>query len=97
MIALFPNCAFLSETSRMLAVARALRERGEEVALASQGGPYEGLLDESGLPWTRLSPGMGREEALDVVRRIVALGYGADPLHSRAFLHETVRSERIGA
>jgi len=63
MIALFPNCAFLSETSRMLAVARALRERGEEVALASQGGPYEGLLDESGLPWTRLSPGMGREEA----------------------------------
>lgn len=93
MIALFPNCAFLSETSRMLEIARALRARGEGVALASQGGPYEGLLDESGLPWTRLAPGMGREEALDFVRREVSMGFGADPLHSRAFLHEAVRAE----
>jgi UDP:flavonoid glycosyltransferase YjiC (YdhE family) len=37
MIALFPNCGFLSETSRMLHIAQALRQQGEPVCIATHG------------------------------------------------------------
>lgn len=93
MIGLLPNCGFLSETSRMLEIAGALRERGAAVALASQGGPYEYLLDASDMPWTRLPPGMDRNDAEDFREKIVNWGLTGEPLHSRAFMREAVSAE----
>lgn len=77
----------------MLEIARALRERGADVTLATQGGPYEDLLEESGLAWRRLPPGMGREEAEDFREKIVDWGLTGEPLHSREFMRRAVAAE----
>ena len=54
MIALFPHCGFLSETSRMLAIHEALRAAGHPVCVATHGGPWESLLDRAGVDWVQL-------------------------------------------
>lgn len=56
MIALLPNCGFLSETSRMLHIARALRAQGMPTCIATHGGPYARVLDEAGERYTLLEP-----------------------------------------
>ena len=56
MVVLMPHCGFLSETSRMLHIAQALRARGHPVALATHGGPYARVLDDARMPYTRLDP-----------------------------------------
>ena len=47
-ICCFPNCAYLSETSRMLAVYKKLNEIGAEAILATHGGTYEFVLKDDG-------------------------------------------------
>ena len=73
MIALLPNAAFLSEVTRMLAIARALQARGESVAFASHGGPYTRVLDDAGVPWTPLSPMMSDERCARFVQDLVRI------------------------
>lgn len=46
-VCLLPHCGYLSETSRMLAIRRALLERGASVCLATHGGTHERLLQQS--------------------------------------------------
>src|SRR6266498_2085812 len=43
-ICLLPNCCFLSETSRMLEIYRALVAKGAAVRVATHGGTHEGVL-----------------------------------------------------
>lgn len=74
MIVLMPHCAFLSETSRMLEIGRALRARGEPVRFASHGGPYERLLLESGERVDRLSPELSDERCARFVREVPGIG-----------------------
>ena len=74
MIVLLPNCGFLSETSRMLAIARALLARGEAVSIATHGGPYTRVLDESGLPWTLLPPVMNEARCASYLQDLVRIG-----------------------
>lgn len=74
MIVLLPNCGFLSETSRMLALARALRERGLPACIASHGGPYSQVLDQAGEAWTRLLPQMDNERCATYLRDLVRIG-----------------------
>lgn len=74
MIVLMPHCGFLSETSRMIEIARALRARGEEILLATHGGPYLPVLQDSGLPFAMLSPSMDRERCERFVRDLVQIG-----------------------
>jgi UDP:flavonoid glycosyltransferase YjiC (YdhE family) len=93
MIVLFPNCSFLSETTRMLDIARALQARGAGVAIASHGGTYEHILDGSEFPWRRLAPGLSRDQAMDFVERLVNLGLGGEPLLSQAFVRGAVAAE----
>ncbi len=90
MIALLPNCGFLSETSRMLAIARALEARGVRTAIASHGGPYAHLLEEAGCQWTHLQPAVGNRDAAAFVDNIIAL---RRPLYTDAFMRTAVRSE----
>jgi UDP:flavonoid glycosyltransferase YjiC (YdhE family) len=74
MIALLPNCGFLSETSRMLAIAQALQARGEAVAVATHGGPYTRVLDQAGMPWTLLQPEMDSARCGRFLKDLVRIG-----------------------
>ena len=74
MIVLLPNCGFLSETSRMLAIARALRARGLQACIASHGGPYSRVLDDAGEAWTLLPPVMDDTRCAQFLRDLVRIG-----------------------
>lgn len=56
MICLFPNCAYISDTSRMIEIYRAVRKRGLDPIVASHGGQYEFLLRQEQVPHIRLKP-----------------------------------------
>lgn len=90
MIVLLPHCAFLSETSRMLSIGRALRARGEAVCFASHGGPYEHLLREAGEEVDRIEPGLSDERCARFVADIPGRGgrpkgpFGVDELRAMA-------------
>ena len=56
MICLMPNCVFLSETSRMIAISRALERQGVAVRMATHGGPYEAVLAGEGVRYDRVEP-----------------------------------------
>ena len=92
-IVLIPNCSFLSETSRMLEIAKALRVRGTEALIASHGGTYEHILDASGFAWQRLQPALDRSQVADFVGRLVNLGLGGAPLRSHDYVREAVAAE----
>jgi UDP:flavonoid glycosyltransferase YjiC (YdhE family) len=93
LIALFPNCGFLSETSRMLAIAQALLARGEQVAVATHGGPYTRVLDEAGMPYTLLAPTMDARRCEDFLAGIIALGKPGSRLQPADEVRAGVRSE----
>ncbi|MEJ8821102.1 nucleotide disphospho-sugar-binding domain-containing protein [Variovorax humicola] len=93
MIALFPNCGFLSETSRMLAIARALQARGEPVAMATHGGPFMRVLESAGMPCTLLEPVMDARRCEEYLAGIVALGKPGSRLQTADEVRAGVRSE----
>lgn len=93
MIALFPHCGFLSETSRMLAIARALVQRGEQVVVATHGGPYTRVLDEAGMPYTLLAPAMDDRRCEEYLAGIVTLGKPGARLQPADEVRAGVRSE----
>ena len=51
-----PNCGFLSETSRMVAIFRSLEQLGLPARLATHGGRFESVLQDEGIPYDRLEP-----------------------------------------
>lgn len=67
-----PNCAYLSETSRMLAIWKALEARGARTLIATHGGTYERLIRAAGAPYVIVGPRMDDERC----RRFVANGPG---------------------
>ena len=73
-IALLPHCGFLSETSRMLAIAEALREAGAEVHIATHGGPFEHLVTDAGWPLRRLEPLADRDRCARFIDGVVQIG-----------------------
>lgn len=75
MIVCLPNCAYLSETSRMVAIYGALRARGVPVAMATHGGSHAWVLDRAGIPYEQLEPAISDERG----RRLVADGPGMGP------------------
>lgn len=74
MICLIPNCCFLSETSRMLEIHRALRERGAPVRVATHGGPHEQVLRDAGVAYDRIGPPMSAERCERLVRSVPGIG-----------------------
>ena len=62
-IVCIPNCAFLSETSRQIAIYKALVASGMPAVLATHGGPYDFVFEQEGVPCTRLDPPMTNAEA----------------------------------
>lgn len=62
-ICTFPNCAYLSETSRMIEIYKALKKRHVEVVMATHGGPYEWLFEEEKIPYEIIQPHFSNERA----------------------------------
>ncbi|NIK58194.1 glycosyltransferase [Kribbella shirazensis] len=74
MICLLPNCGFLSETSRILEIHRALTARGAEVTTATHGGPYVELLRDHGVEVDVLGDGWTAERVTQFISSIPGIG-----------------------
>jgi len=74
MICVVPHCGYLSETSRMLEIQRALGDRGAPVRLATHGGTHEGLLGEEGVDYDRIEPGLTSARCTALVQSGPGLG-----------------------
>lgn len=74
MICLLPNCAFLSETSRILEIYRALRARDVPVRVATHGGTYEHLLHEAGVRYDVVGPRMSSQRCAQFLRDEIGMG-----------------------
>lgn len=93
MIGLFPHCAFLSETSRMLAIYGGLRAIGEPACIASHGGPWEHLLDAAGVDWVRLEPRMDAARCARFLRDLPGIGSPRQSMYSDEEMLAHARSE----
>ncbi|PIP12351.1 MAG: hypothetical protein COX49_06080 [bacterium (Candidatus Stahlbacteria) CG23_combo_of_CG06-09_8_20_14_all_40_9] len=93
-ICCFPNCAYLSETSRMIAVYKRLLAKDEKAIIATHGGTYEFVLEEEGIPFEYVTPIMSNERS----QEFVAANRGDQGLRGFGFyrideLREHVQSE----
>ena len=93
MICLLPNCCFLSETSRILEIYRALTSRGARVKVATQGGPHEATLRDAGVPYDVLGPGMDARRAAAFVRSVPGIGPADQGMWSDDELRSYVAAE----
>ncbi|WP_157950012.1 nucleotide disphospho-sugar-binding domain-containing protein [Vallitalea okinawensis] len=67
-ICTFPNCAYLSETSRMIAIYKELKSRDIDVIMATHGGPYEWIFKEEGIAYHIVKPYVTNERAREFVK-----------------------------
>ncbi|MFI7492673.1 glycosyltransferase [Micromonospora echinaurantiaca] len=74
MICLMPNCGFLSETSRILEIHRALTDRGAKVLTLTHGGPYVELLRDHGVPVEVLGEGWTTQRVTEFIASIPGIG-----------------------
>lgn len=84
-----PNCAFLSETSRMIAIYQKLIEIGAPTIMATHGGTYEFAIQQQGIPYQRIEPFMTDEECRNYVATIIQVKEG----YSKQSLMQFVKSE----
>lgn len=62
-IVCFPHFYYLSEASRLVEIAKALRARGQELSFLSHGGPYEHVARDEGFDVVPVEPWMSPERA----------------------------------
>jgi UDP:flavonoid glycosyltransferase YjiC (YdhE family) len=93
MICLLPHCAYLSETSRMLELHRALTELGLDVRVATHGGPHERLLAEAGIGYDVLGPGLSPARAAAFVGSAIGLGDPHQSMYDDAEIRTYVAAE----
>jgi len=89
MICLLPHCAYLSETSRMAAVYKALVARGADVCVATHGGSHEFYLQKAGVPYHLLEPRMDEARC----RRFVADGAGLGAPNQSMYTDDEIRAQ----
>ncbi|MFO0598642.1 MAG: glycosyltransferase [Myxococcaceae bacterium] len=92
-IACIPNTGFLSETSRQLAIGRALASRGHRVVFGSHGGPFESYLEQAGFQVTRLEPRMDAGLQSRFLDAILTLGTKNVRFYDDDFFDRAVRAE----
>ncbi len=93
MICLLPNCCFLSETTRTLAIARALAGLGAEFRIATHGGTYEYLLRDAGFGGDVLGTPMAPQRCREFVRSVPGIGRPDQSMWTDAELHEYALAE----
>ena len=86
-----PNCAFLSETSRMVAVYRKLVEQGADAVMATHGGAYEFVLQREGITYEVIEPRLTPDETRRLLEVLTSRPW--QPLYERAVLEAHVQSE----
>jgi hypothetical protein len=73
-ISVVPHCGYLSETSRMLEIHRALRAREVPVRMATHGGTHENLLGRPGRDFDRIEPSLTPARCAELVQSGPGLG-----------------------
>ncbi|MEU8005573.1 glycosyltransferase [Catellatospora sp. NPDC049111] len=92
-IVLMPHCGYLSETSRMIEIHRALARRGASVRMATHGGTYETLLREAGIDYDIVGPHMSPARSAEVVANATGLGDRRQSIYPDDELETYVRAE----
>jgi UDP:flavonoid glycosyltransferase YjiC (YdhE family) len=92
-ICLMPNCAYLSETSRMIAIYKALREAGADAVIATHGGTYEKLLQNESIPYEIVGPRMSEGRCRQFVSDNVGIGDPNQSMYSPAEMRTYVMAE----
>jgi UDP:flavonoid glycosyltransferase YjiC (YdhE family) len=92
-IALLAQCAYLSETSRMIEVYRALTARGATVQVATHGGVHRNLLTAAGIPHEVIGPPMSDERGARFVADALGLGNVRQSMYTDAELRAYVLAE----
>ncbi len=77
----------------MLAIHGALRALGESTCIATHGGPWEYLLAEAGVTWTRLEPRMSPERCARLLRDLPGVGSPRQSMYSDEEILAHARSE----
>jgi UDP:flavonoid glycosyltransferase YjiC (YdhE family) len=93
MICLLPHCAYLSETSRMLEIHRALTELGLPVRVATHGGPHERLLADAGVAYDVLGPGLSPARAAAFVGSAIGQGDPRQSMYDDVEIRTYVQAE----
>jgi UDP:flavonoid glycosyltransferase YjiC (YdhE family) len=93
MICLMPQCGYLSETSRMIELHRALVARGTPVRMALHGGTYEWLIAAAGIDYDLVGPRMSAERSAQLVRDSPGLGSVRQSVYTPAELVRYARAE----
>jgi UDP:flavonoid glycosyltransferase YjiC (YdhE family) len=92
-ICLVAHCGYLSATSRMLEIHRALRERGAPVRVITHGGPYERVLRAAGVPYDVVGPHMTDTRAATFLRDELGVGDVRQSMYSDEELRAYVTAE----
>ncbi|GEM_PF-568131 len=95
MICLMPNCCFLSETSRMLEIYRALVARGARVCVVTHGGTHERVLTDAGVPYDVIGAGWNRARCEAFVRSIPGIGPPDQSMWSDDEIRAYVEAEAV--
>ncbi|KAB2913712.1 MAG: glycosyltransferase family 1 protein [Hyphomicrobiaceae bacterium] len=82
MICLMPMCAYLSETSRMIQIYKALSARGARVCMATHGGVHEALIRAEGIPYDIVGPRMDEERGRRFILDNVGIGDPGQSVYS---------------
>jgi UDP:flavonoid glycosyltransferase YjiC (YdhE family) len=93
MIGLLAQCAYLSETSRMIELYRALTARGVTVRVATHGGAHQNQLTAAGIPYEIVGPPMSDERGARFVADALGLGNVRQSMYSDGELREFVEAE----
>lgn len=88
----FPNCAYLSETSRMIEIYKVLKSRHIDVIMATHGGPYEKLFAQEGIEYHVVPPHFSDERARQYVKSNTGED-GIQAFYSSSELKEHVKNE----
>ena len=87
MIVCMANCAYLSETSRMIAIYRALRSAGAAVTMATHGGSHLHVIRDAGIEHVLLEPVVTDERS----RKLIADGPGIGPPKQSMWTDDEIR------
>lgn len=93
MIAFLPHAGFMSEVSRAIAIAGALRDRGVPVVFGCRGGPYAHLIEEAGFACTKLAPRMDGGRAASFLDAVLSMGKSNEPFYGDDELDAAVDAE----
>lgn len=93
MIAFLPHGGFLSEVSRAVGIAAALRRRGVPVVFGARGGPYAGEITAAGFECAPLAPALDGAGARRFLDALLTMGRTDDPMYEEAELRAAVASE----